>query len=315
MRRLLPMWFALLVPALAFAQSVVLPGFPPGTFQSRAALDAGGTPPPSYTGPGDVVASAVFGGGLRAYSAATAGSKAINVCLASDVACADLSTDASTGALVITTVGGFSCAVVTCTVKTIYDQTGNNACSGSTPCDFTQATELKRGTLVVNCIGSLPCIATSVNSNPGYLTSGNSPGTAQPFTCSFVAMNTAPGQGALFSAKATVQIGYHSSGANVAFIYAGSSVPTATASDGAFHAIQAVFNNASSDIYVDGSTNPSNLGSSTGMDGASSIVLLTADIGSQPMEGQFSELWCWGSAFSSGQKSSMNSNQHSYWGF
>jgi hypothetical protein len=33
-------------PALAFAQSAVLNAFPPGVFQNRAAIDAGGGPPP-----------------------------------------------------------------------------------------------------------------------------------------------------------------------------------------------------------------------------------------------------------------------------
>jgi hypothetical protein len=36
-------------PALAFAQSSPLPGFPPGVFQNRAAIDAGGAPPPTTT--------------------------------------------------------------------------------------------------------------------------------------------------------------------------------------------------------------------------------------------------------------------------
>lgn len=41
--------FALaLFPALAFAQSSPLPGFPPGVFQSRAAIDAGITSPPTF---------------------------------------------------------------------------------------------------------------------------------------------------------------------------------------------------------------------------------------------------------------------------
>jgi hypothetical protein len=35
-------------PALAFAQSSPILGFPPGVFQSRAAIDAGGAAPPSF---------------------------------------------------------------------------------------------------------------------------------------------------------------------------------------------------------------------------------------------------------------------------
>src|ERR1700733_9426847 len=46
--------------------------------------------PPSYTGPGDVVPGALAWWGLRAYGAATAGTKAINICRASDSTCEDI---------------------------------------------------------------------------------------------------------------------------------------------------------------------------------------------------------------------------------
>jgi hypothetical protein len=58
-----------------------------------------------YTGPGDIAPGAKAWWGLRAYSAAKRGTRAVNVCNVSDVACVDFNTDATTGTLVIT-VGG-----------------------------------------------------------------------------------------------------------------------------------------------------------------------------------------------------------------
>lgn len=53
-----------LFPALAFAQSPMLPGFPPGVFQSRAALDAaGGAPPATTLDPANKGAAITLSGG------------------------------------------------------------------------------------------------------------------------------------------------------------------------------------------------------------------------------------------------------------
>src|SRR5216684_5005777 len=92
----------------------------------------------AFVGSGDIVGGWQVWYGLRAFSAAKRGTKAINVCNVSDVACADFLTDATTGALVVTTVGGSDCSVVVCIIKTLYDQSGALACTGA--CDNTQAT-------------------------------------------------------------------------------------------------------------------------------------------------------------------------------
>ncbi len=111
----------------------------------------GGATSGSYQGPIDLVASPIACYSTRACSAATRGTKAMNVCNVSDIACADFSTDATTGKLVVTTVGGSSCSVITCTVKTWYDQSGNVN-------DCIQATIANRPTLVVSGLNSLPIL-------------------------------------------------------------------------------------------------------------------------------------------------------------
>jgi len=63
-----------------------------------------------YTGPGDVVSGAAAWYGVRAYSAATRGNPALNLCNVNDATCSDVSTDASTGNLSFGgTIGGQSC--------------------------------------------------------------------------------------------------------------------------------------------------------------------------------------------------------------
>ena len=99
-------FLAIIVSTLLCGQST-LPAFPPGMFSQRGALD--GTI--SYSGPGNVVTSALVWYGLRAYSAATRGNALINACNVGDAACADVPSDASIGALTISAIGGESCNV------------------------------------------------------------------------------------------------------------------------------------------------------------------------------------------------------------
>lgn len=121
----------------------------------------------TYVGPGDLSITGALGWyGARAYSAATRGNKAMNVCNVSDVACADLFTDSSTGNLVVTTIGGSSCSSVTCTVKTLYDQTGNGN-------DVTNSTIANRPTLVVTCLNGHPCLQYVRASAQVLATAGN----------------------------------------------------------------------------------------------------------------------------------------------
>src|SRR5216684_2329881 len=56
-----------------------------------------------YTGPGDVYGTAIAWWGLRAFSTADRGSRLINICDPSNVTCADWSSSASTGLLVVGT--------------------------------------------------------------------------------------------------------------------------------------------------------------------------------------------------------------------
>lgn len=272
----------------------------------------------AYTGPGDVVSGAYAAWSFRAYNAAyaTALGKIANICTPSDASCADVHSDTSGNFNLAGS--GLTCNNSTsiCTVKTLYDQSGNTNCTSSVACDVTNATISNRPVLLQNAVNGKWCMQLTSSSKQS-LRSSTASGLAQAFTVSAVYEfidNAA--QSALFGDSSNIEVGNHRSTANDAFIYAGSAVPTATANASAFHAAQYVFNNASSDLYIDGSTNPGSLGSSTG------IAVQNLSVGSQggigagvvdPYNGVGCEVLVYPVGFSSGQKASMNSNQSAYY--
>lgn len=281
------------------------PGLPPGVFTGRGALDGAGGAPPAYSGPGDVVSSALMWWGLRAYSAATKGNVAINVCNVADVACADLSTDATSGALTISTIGGSSCAIVSCTIKTLYDQTGNGY-------DLTQATIANRPVLTINCIGSLPCM--TGNGTSTAIANTTNLGGVTPITHSVVAERTGntSADNTIISSNGGLIQGLFDNTADNVEIYQGGTLPTAPATDNAFHALQYVYNSASSVISVDGSATNVDTGVSNVAATNQSMFSVTA---ANFCACKITEAGLWGSAFDGTQQSNMSSNQHSYWGF
>lgn len=261
----------------------------------------------TYVGPGNIVSGATAWYGLRAYSAADRGNPLINVCNVSDVVCADLSSDATTGALVISTIGGSSCSVVTCTIKTMYDRSGNGN-------DVTQATIAARPTLVVSCVNSLPC-ATFVKTSSTYL-SGAIAALSQPYTYSTVAIRTAAFTtiGVVLNIRSTTgaNIYFHST-ANTFATFAGSAEITQSATDNAWHAIQAVLNGASSVLSVDNSEATGSPGTQAG----NTTFRIGVDIPTNPANhftGNFVEGGIWNSAFSAGNRTAMCHNQYTYWG-
>ncbi len=265
----------------------------------------------SYVGPGNVVASSTAWYGLRAYSTADRGNALINVCNVSDVVCADMSSDATTGALVIATIGGSSCSVVVCTIKTFYDRSGNGK-------NVTQATISKRFTLTVSCVNSKPCAVALGSSSQCYLASSTI--TATSSTAIFVGIRTGA-----FTTQATVlgddsdhiEFGYLNA-TNKVYLSGPVTAANITASDSAWHAVQGVSVSASgSSITVDGSTTGSlNTGTAayTGRPVLGAYGSAGPACGGQYLTGSFVEGGYWASAFSAGDLTAMDSNMRTYWG-
>lgn len=295
---------AIVLGLLLCAQTPMLPGFPPGVFSNRAPLDAA----VAYQGPGDVVAFGAWGG-VRAYSSAKRGNVAVNVCNLADVACADLSTDATTGDLTVGLIGGSSCAVVTCTVKTLYDQTGNTNCT--TACDWTRAVIADRPTLVVNCVNGKACL--NLSGNQGLISPALAATSSQPNSMSAVAQRNS---GTVFEAIIVNSAGtcgiIFNNAANGVRPYC-PSLPTAiSATDGVWHALQEVFNGTSGAMMVD-SVDVTGINSGT-TSLSSTLFVGTNVVGS--LDIRTTEVGViLGTAITSGNRTSLDSNQRTYYNF
>jgi len=102
----------------------------------------------SYAGPGDTVGSWLGWWGLRAFSAATKGTRLIKVCNSTggtDTGCTDVSSNATSGVIMPQTIGGIACPGANCTIQTFYDQAGTH--------DVTQNSITSRATWSTTCGG------------------------------------------------------------------------------------------------------------------------------------------------------------------
>jgi hypothetical protein len=306
-RRLLAIIFAL-ISVYATAQTT---GGMSGIGGLRGAGGAGGGTA-AFAGPGDVVSGAIMWAGLRAYSLAKAGTRAANICNSGDANCADINTLANGKFDVVTATGApLNCGGTggTCTVKTLYDQTGNTNCAGAA-CDLTNATAANRPTLTLNCFGTLPCM--TFNGTSAHLATSGVVTQSQPLSLSMIAnsTNTSVQQTSAELTSSSPRAGYNNSGSNTTFIFAGG-VFSATASDGVAHALQYIFNGASSNIVVDGTATSGNAGATN----ATGTLDLGSNSGAEFFKGTVAEEGFWAVAFTSTQYGNMNSNQHAYWGF
>lgn len=259
-----------------------------------------------YQGPGDVVSGALAWYGFRAYSLAKAGNKAVNLVRASDSATQDINTLAS-GSFDAASAATF-CAATTCKVVTWYDQTQGTSCVTGVACDNTQSMDATRATYTALALSSKPC-ATFSGSN-AYASTALASTTSQPVSHSFVTERTGANTsiGAVLDTNNTVTSGFNS-GTNTLIFFAGS-VATATATDGAFHAVNVAYNGASSSVNVDGSSTSISTGASTTL----GVVRLGFD-NVHFLTGILCEAGIWPSGFSAGNQTIINSQQHSFWVF
>lgn len=265
-----------------------------------------------YTGPGDLSISGIKAWwGLRCYSTAYTGSVADIWDGATGNTVETLLT-CSAGGTINQTINPLSttCAI-SCVVNALYDQSGANSCSAAA-CDAVNITNATRATYTQNCIGSLPCLTKAGGAGVTPIQKSSFPTSiTQPYTVSTVCERTGANTtqaGCIWASSAGAFVGPTSS-TNTWLQYAGS-VANVTANDSVVHAAQAIFNGASSTFYIDGSSNATNAGTlATG-----GALLLMSD-GTNALNGHFWEAGIWSGSFSGGQLSSMNSNQHSYWGF
>lgn len=270
-----------------------------------------------YTGPGDCSGCTPLSWwfGLRAYSAATAGTTpAVNICSesgGSDVTCEDEQTSASTGKLVLGTVGS-ACSSVACTFKIWYDPTENNYCS-SAPCNYTQTTVANRATfLITGCPLSGPCAQFAANT---CYTSPGSVSTNPPMSFSTVFEFTNAVAGNVFIDNAgNVETGYFLSGAD-AFIYAKAVDFSTPATASTPLSVQTADDSAVSSGSVVDANGTSTTGTLTAISGTLPETLGAISCSTSPLIGYLWEGGFVNSLFTGGNMSSLTTNQRTFWGF
>lgn len=275
-------------------------------YGSHSPVSGGGG---GYVGPGDAITGAIAWWGLRCYNTAYTGNVA-------DVF--DSSTGTTTETLITCSAGGtlnetihtlaVTCAVG-CKVKTLYDQTQGLHCGSSAVCDFGQNTNSKRPALTTSCIGSLYCMTfASASSQELVSTVAQSINTqTQPYTWSITARQTTTAAGALI-ADNNEQVYFTATPALGATAGTNQTVGTTV---NTWYAVQTVFSGASSFFYINGSS--TSISPGTASTGASQKM--GNDPFSEFLNGNIAEIGLWNIGFSSGQQSTMNSNQRAYWGF
>ncbi len=298
-RILAVIWFCVCLFCIAQAQ-VPMTG-------AGLGVPSGGSPPPSYTGPGDVVSGAVAWWGLRAYNGAYAASlgKIANICTPLDAVCADVNSDAS-GNFNLSGTGSLLCNNSTsiCTIKIFYDQSGATNCT--TACDLSQSTIATRATLTTGCLGSLVCATFTTSTS--YVNGGLIGTFAQPNTWALFANNTHVSYASVGESGAgNNQVGFNTT-ANMTLCYAGGGTPGVTAADGSYHAEQCILDGATTITYVDGAQTT---GLVTGSNSISSSLGMGAP--GNGFQGTMTEVGVWNLAFSTPQQSGMDSNIRGYW--
>ena len=195
-------------------------------------------------------------------------------------------------------------------IRKAYDQIQGLKC-GSATCDAVATVNGNQPLLLLNCLnsGTLPCISGSISGSPTLGTANNFTPASGVKTLvvvglrltanSSTALRVANGNRITFPSGATTNAWTLTGAASGAF--------NATASDGAAHAGVGVVNGASSNLYIDNVSTP---GTATGniTAGATTMIGTIAVI-------QLDEAFVYDNvAFSSGQVSTLHTNQAAYWG-
>ena len=277
--------------ATAFAHAVPA-GFTPGWPAAVA---------PSYTGPGDLATGWINWYGLRAFSAAKAGTPAIRLFRDSGGEL-DINT-LSNGTLDITAAAAFISGT-TGRIAIWYDQTGNGynlvrGEAGSTGLDvFTLA-----------AIGSRPGITANgsyVQSPQGLLSTY-----AQPWSVSVVAKRISGGQSTILN-FGSQQVLFASAPNAIGAYAGGGELPTVSAADGSFHDVSVVANGASTIICLRGTD-------TTGLTveaGALTIANTTQfpSVANGALTGVVLEGGFRAGAFSAPERAAIAANQAAYYG-
>jgi hypothetical protein len=266
--------------------------------------------PAGYVGPGDITSGALGWWGLRAYSAATAGNKAIRLRRDSD------NTEMDFNTLAVGTIGALDTASITSFkgsanlfITKLYDQTGNGL-------DFADSVAATQIPFTLSAFGSFPAIDNSSSQvTPGLKTVISLASTPLPYSFSFVINRTGiPTRSILLADNANFfcDDSFFATANNFGIETASFNV-NAAANDSTWHAVNlSIDGSANVRFNIDGTasgptvTNPATIGAA--------VIWFFNNNAGFPFQGYATEVGLWGSD-THANFSSMNSNQHTYYGF
>lgn len=262
-----------------------------------------------YAGPGDVVPNAVMWWGLRAYSVAMAGTKAVRIRRDSDNTEQDFNT-LSNGNLDIASISSFIGAANAFVTK-LYDQSGNGR-------DLSQSTAGQQPQLQFSVLGSLPGLLFTAANNTVLNTASIISGSL-PFTVSSVAKIVDNGVVQSLTVSndggSTFPNVYYNPGTPpVANMYNGNPDAGVNATNNSFHARQCLFTTpaANSIECLDGVDSSQNPNANAGWGG---VTTYGGNSAAQYFNSFVNEIGYWASDIGATARGNMNSNQHTYWGF
>lgn len=258
----------------------------------------------AYTGPGDILSFAHWYG-FRAYSAATAGTKAIRV-RGADTVESDINTLAN-GSLDAATLAAFIVTHGASTVVTIYDKVGT--------ADLTNATAANQPTVTTNGPNSNYAATFASASSQVLGSSANFSAQAQPVFWYVLAKATTPGadQGIWMQDSGSYTTGLLMDwlATGHAGFYGGTSFDGGALSSGNWHSVQLLANGASSVSNIDGSETTGDVGTQ----GIPAFQLwLGAEIAAKFFNGNVLEIGAVAATVSAGNRTSLNSNVHAAYG-
>lgn len=261
----------------------------------------------AYTGPGDIVSGASVFYGLRGYTAAYASPGTNNAIRLTDGSATQDIVILPSGDLDVATASTFLSGHTGVYIDRLYDQTGGGALlinNGNTAIT---------NSLVLNFINGHPAIKCIHSANGSFTTSSTSPAVAQPFTISTVVQRQGSfsSNNLVLSSASSPYMNLNIAASQTMQLSPGTTALTATITDSVTHIVQAVYNNTSSVLNIDNTE-------VTGGAGTVGITANTLWVGNDAfndgsLDGYILEIGIWPSAFTSGNRSSMYSNQNAYW--
>jgi hypothetical protein len=265
----------------------------------------------SYTGPLDlVVTQPTFAWGLRALACNYTG-KLFNVENTTNSVTCDILAASSGGGLGNTancSTGSFNAQAAStfcgtnCVVEKFYDQGGNSIngtpSSVAPPLAFTGCSS-----------GSLPCAQISA-AGTEYFTATTLSNITQPFTVSTVADRPSGFNLSVMYFCVSGTASFYYSTASHVVQYAGTAYNLGSGSNATWYSYQAVFNGASSNVDINGSSTATN----PGTNGCTSTSIgYGPNVSASPI--YMTEVIVWPTSLSATMQSNVTTNQRTYWGF